>query len=201
VVTRIKSNIGPDGGGFFYEIKETLEIPGITTSKVEWLGAAEGSARDIIGCAEETHDPEKQSALDEAVTFLRETLAEKALPAAEVISAAKKVTISERTLKRAKPRAGIKVFKQPGLGGKGHWMWWLPDPSKTNNPASADQGDQGCQEGQPREFGNVGTLADQVDQEEQRRQPQNLGNLGNLALSEGENGSLDDGDPIVEGEL
>jgi putative DNA primase/helicase len=198
VITRVKSNIGPDGGGFFYEIRPTLQVPGITTSKVEWLGVAEGSARDIIGCAEETHDPEKQSALGEAVTFLRETLAEKALSAAEVISAAKKVGISERTLNRAKRRASVKAFKQTGQAGKGHWMWWLPDPSRTNNSAAADQG---CQDCQPGELGDVGKLADEPGQEGQGCQPQNLGNLGNLALSESENGGVDDGEPIVEGEL
>jgi putative DNA primase/helicase len=70
VITRIKSNIGPDGGGFYYGIKQTLLPDRIVTSKIEWLGVAEGSAREIIGSAEE-NDPEKKSALDEAVAFLR----------------------------------------------------------------------------------------------------------------------------------
>jgi hypothetical protein len=43
VVTPIKSDTGPDGGGFHYEIKETLEIPGIVTSRIEWQGVAEAS--------------------------------------------------------------------------------------------------------------------------------------------------------------
>jgi hypothetical protein len=134
---------------------------------------------------------------------LRDILAEKALPGAEVISAAKKAGVSERTLNRAKPRAGVRSFRQTGLGGKGHWMWWVPDPSKTNNPASADQDCQGCQESQPSNLGDVGNLADQVGQEGQGCQPQNLGNLGNLAAPEGESDGdgRDDDDPIVEVEI
>ena len=139
VITRIKSNIGPDGGGFYYGVKQTLLPDRIVTSKIEWLGVAEGSAADIIGQAEQTNDPEKKSALDEAVEFLRETLAEKALPAKEVFKAAAEIGISKITVKRAKRLAGVKIFKE--TGGKGPWMWWINDSAKHGK---SDQGDQGA---------------------------------------------------------
>jgi hypothetical protein len=162
------------------------------------LGIAEGSARDIIGCAEESSDPERKSALDEAVAFLRATLAEKALPAAEVISGAKEIGIAGGTLNRARRRAGVKAFKQSGHAGKGRWVWWLPDPSKTNSSAATEQDDQDCQPGEFDNLGNVGNHADQVDQDDQERQTQNLDNLAHLAPLEGENGGIRANEPIAE---
>lgn len=135
VITRAKSNIGEDGGGFFYDIVATVvpDHPGVVTSKVHWLGAAEGSARDIIGTAEASHDQEARSALDEACEFLVDVLTEKPLSAKDVMSRAVEAGIAKRTIERAKKAAGVAVLKT-GMGGG--WLWHLPGHTlKTANDA------------------------------------------------------------------
>jgi putative DNA primase/helicase len=124
VITRAKSNIGPDGGGFYYDIASMAlpGHPGVTTSKVQWLGVAEGTARDIIGTAEASQDEEGRSSLDEACEFLLDVLTEKPLSAKEVISRAAEAGIAKRTIERAKKQAGVTVLKT-GMGGG--WLWCL----------------------------------------------------------------------------
>jgi hypothetical protein len=132
VITRIKSNIGPDGGGFYFDL-EQVELPsGITTSKVKWLGLAHGPARDIIGHAEEKVDEHQASALEEAGDFLRETLANGAMPATEIQKLATDVGITRGTLNRSKRKYGVRAAKLGKKGGNGQWVWYLPPDS--NNP-------------------------------------------------------------------
>jgi hypothetical protein len=166
---------------------------------------AQGSARDIIGCAEENHDPEKKSAFDEAVAFLRATLAEKALPAAEVIAAAKAIGITQSTLKRAKPLAGVKTFKQGMPGGNGPWVWWLTDPTNSGNEKSRDQGIQfvGAETLDPFE-----PIDHKETQQSQGTQHPKLEPLDPLIPSNSRQdyeserlGSLRAGQPVLEGEL
>jgi putative DNA primase/helicase len=195
VITRIKSNIGPDGGGFYYGIKQTLLHDRIVTSKIEWLGVAEGSAADSIGQAEETNDPETKSALDEAVEFLRETLAQEALPAKEVIKAAKDIGISERTLNRAKQQVGVKAFRKTITGGKHHWMWWIPNRTKDGKSPSDTQDCQDCQDCQNLNSGNLNHAGNLEAKGCQGVQRQKIGNLGNVGEVGGQEQSVNPGRP------
>ena len=54
IVARAKSNIGPDSGGFGYDLEqvELPDYPGVFASRVLWSGAIEGTARELLQQAE-----------------------------------------------------------------------------------------------------------------------------------------------------
>ena len=140
VFCRAKSNIGTDGGGFEYEIKQSplAEHPDITASYVEWGKAVEGEARDILAQAEGTEaDSADGGAMGEAMRFLLDVLKEGPEPSAEVKQDAENAGISEKTLSRARKAMGVKASK---AGMKGGWEWSLPDiqdECETDRPIKA----------------------------------------------------------------
>ena len=72
ILARGKSNIGKDDGGFAYDL-EVIELrPGIETTCVTWGDPIKGTAREILGQAEATEDPEEKAAWQEASDWLRE---------------------------------------------------------------------------------------------------------------------------------
>ena len=56
---RAKSNIGPDDGGFEYDIVQAPleDYPNIQASVVMWGKSVQGSARDLLATAEESDTP------------------------------------------------------------------------------------------------------------------------------------------------
>jgi hypothetical protein len=85
------------------------------------------------------------TALDTAMTFLREELKSGALPSTQVIADANAKGVSERTLKRAKQSLGVRSIQI-----KGGWLWAL---------ASADF-DPPCQADAECQVGDIGTVTD-----------------------------------------
>ena len=77
---RIKSNIGPDGGGFEYRLRVPDPLPGVQTVRVDWGQAVEGHARDIVAAAEPPEEPDDRSARDNAAAFLRSLLGDGPIP-------------------------------------------------------------------------------------------------------------------------
>ena len=127
------------------------------------------------------HGTEERGALEEAVDFLREALAEGPRTAKEIRREAREAGIADRTLARAKAILGVKSRKTTGGGP---WTWELDGP-----PAMPDQGCQGCQECQHGILGTLGILGadegspppDQGCQGCQECQHGILGTLGILA--------------------
>ncbi|MDD5037413.1 MAG: AAA family ATPase, partial [Methylococcaceae bacterium] len=64
LLVRTKSNIGPDGGGFRYDFIQTglVEYPGVFASSILWGEQVEGEARDLLGQAALSSDPEDRNA-------------------------------------------------------------------------------------------------------------------------------------------
>ncbi|MEQ1800639.1 MAG: AAA family ATPase [Gammaproteobacteria bacterium] len=125
ILVRAKSNLGEDTGGFRYELEQS-PMPGnplILASRVSWLGAVAGQARDILATAEVYRDPEEQSAVTEAGEWLRESLRSGPLSGATLQDLARKAGISRATLYRAKPAVG--VITESGGFGKAR-IWSLP---------------------------------------------------------------------------
>jgi hypothetical protein len=83
------------------------------------------------------------TALDTAMTFLREELKNGSLPSTQVIADANARGISERTLKRAKQSLGVKSIQV-----KGGWLWALPSAAF----------DPSCQIDAECQAGDVGTV-------------------------------------------
>lgn len=126
LMVRAKSNLGPDGGGFRYELRNVqLSGPhaGLEASRVEWADAIEGGARELLAAVELTTDPDERSDLANAKAFLSDLLADGPVPAKKGRSEAEDAGHSWATVRRAMKALGIESEKD---GMKGPWRWKLP---------------------------------------------------------------------------
>ena len=129
IFVRSKSNIGPDCGGFRYDLDqiELDDFPGVFASRLSWGSAMEGNARDILNRAEAF--PKDEAQPDEADArevdcWLKEYLAHGPKTAKEVFAAGRDDGYSRDQLKRAKDRLGVTSGKQAFAGP---WSWILPE--------------------------------------------------------------------------
>jgi len=138
LLVRSKSNIGPDGGGFRYELRQVElsgDCAGITASRPEWREEVKGEAREILATAEHDSDPEERSALDDAMQFLEHALETGAVHQRDLMKDADGMGISKTTLQRAKKVLRVESVKEAMAGG---WLWKLP-PKIAKNPEVAQQ--------------------------------------------------------------
>lgn len=125
-VARAKSNIGPDGGGFDYQLLQTelKQHEGVVAAYVEWQGAIQGSARELLGAAEvDDSTGDEGSERADAKLFLMSILADGPVPVRRIKADATGAGYSWRTIERAKRESGIEARK---LGLKDGWVWALP---------------------------------------------------------------------------
>lgn len=119
VIARIKGNLSPQPAalGFRFE-EESLPIGKIP--KLGWIGEVDIEPADLL----KHHGGKRQSqALEAAMTWLANQLANGARPAQFIEEAAAKEGFSESTLKRAKKELGVKSHRPSFDGG---WQWELP---------------------------------------------------------------------------
>lgn len=125
IFVRAKSNIGPDGDGFEYDLAEVEcpSKPSLLATKVTWGNAVFGSPQELLGRIES--DPSHGDALSEAKDFLLSILANGPVALDVIENEAKGAGISKATLRRAKTSLGIKSGK---IGFTGGWEWALLNP-------------------------------------------------------------------------
>jgi hypothetical protein len=123
LLARVKSNIGPDGGGFGYSLDQSDN--GITVSSlVRWGAAQQGSARDLLGEFED--DPEDQDGeADGACEWLAELLADGELLVRDVKQSADAAGYAWRTVQR-KARSMKLTARREGFGPSARYFWSLP---------------------------------------------------------------------------
>jgi putative DNA primase/helicase len=127
---RAKSNIGADDGGFEYDLIQE-ELPGhtgITTSRVQWGKAIEGTARELLATAEaipENGNNENGSVVLWLQQLLRDENGE--IDRSDVMRAAKAMGYSERTVHRAREKLGL-IVEQTGFG-KNKKSVWMSSPN------------------------------------------------------------------------
>jgi putative DNA primase/helicase len=129
VLLRAKSNIGPDRGGFAYELmqSEIREHPGVTASFVQWREPIDGTAREILREADEVSDDGDHASLPDAKQFLKDLLSDGPKSAKDVRKDADGAGYSWATIRRAQQKLGIKAQKEGGhFGGYQRWVWSLP---------------------------------------------------------------------------
>lgn len=175
MLARAKSNIGPDGGGFAYTL-EQVTSEGMDASVVAWGAPLEGSARELLGDAEDASD----SPRDDATQWLDDMLAGAEVSVKTLKAEATAAGLAWRTVCRAKKEVGASAVRvSDGNGGGGHWSWHVAGKDATRkdaNPAlkvgtlansQAGQGFQGLQGSQESqgcqlpEWHSCGTLADE----------------------------------------
>ncbi len=131
LLARAKSNIGPDTGGFGYDL-EQVELqahPGIFASRVMWGQSLDGSARELLAQADSHENPEEQGALADAKSFLLTVLEHGPVPPKQIYNDARDAGHAERTIKRAKKDLGIHATKG---GMREGWIWQIPAKGAKN---------------------------------------------------------------------
>lgn len=123
ILARSKSNIGPDDGGFEYQLEQVEPLQGIQASRVVWGASVQGTARELL--TEPTSEDESPaSARDAAEEFLIDLLGAGPTPTKTVESEAKAAGIAWRTVRRASDALGVQKRKSDG-----GWYWSLPHPT------------------------------------------------------------------------
>lgn len=122
---RAKSNIGPDDGGFEYDLHqaELKTHPGIFASSVLWGEAVEGAARELLATADATGDDGEGGTLADAKRFLADLLADGPMPTKTIKADANGAGYSWATIRRAQKALGIEPVKE---GMKAGWVWRMP---------------------------------------------------------------------------
>jgi putative DNA primase/helicase len=121
IMVRIKSNIGPGGGGFGYHIDTATlhENPAIEATRVVWEHELEGTARELLAEAEGDQTG-KVPKLDRAKRFLAGFLVNSKRSATEIEAAAQNEGMSWSSVRRASEDLHVQKFRE---GGR-HW-WQL----------------------------------------------------------------------------
>ncbi|MBI5936758.1 MAG: AAA family ATPase [Betaproteobacteria bacterium] len=133
---RAKSNIGPDGGGFEYDLHqaELKTHPGIFASSVLWGEAVEGGARELLATADATGDDGEGGTLADSKRFLADLLSDGPMRAGDVFKDADQAGYSKRSIQRAANAIKVERHKD---GMKGGWTWRLL-PKMPNTPEGAE---------------------------------------------------------------
>lgn len=127
ILVRAKSNNGPDGGGYYYQIDQAKLIgyEDICSSRVIWGEQVDGSSQELLVDLNDQETMSKNSAFGEAVFFLKTLLSEGAVSKKEVDDKAKDAGIKDITLRRAKNFLKVQTIHE-GYGKGSAWKWSLP---------------------------------------------------------------------------
>lgn len=120
-LAQTKNNIGPKAEPIGYRIDSDSGSPSGAT--FSWTGASDLTAKRIL---QTPGNEEEQSEKNDAEGFLREMLQNGEQSSADIASEARRCSISEMTLRRAKSNLRI-VSRREGFGKKGTWYWSLPE--------------------------------------------------------------------------
>lgn len=167
---RSKSNLGPDSGGFRYDLQqvELGDHPGVFASCLLWGGAEEGSARELLNRAESVlqendADDDEMSPQEQ---WLFDLLTHGPKPAKEVFAEGKDAGFTEKQVRTAREKLGITPTKSTG-SFHGGWRWSLPEGSfqAENSQDAQDHQDSKCDTTHGN-MGNMGTLGNLDDDAE-----------------------------------
>jgi len=167
---RSKSNLGPDSGGFRYDLQqvELDDHPGVYASRLLWGKAEEGSARELLNRAEsvlqendaddDEMSPQERGLFDLLATGPKLTR--------EVFTEAKVAGFTDKQIRTARENLGIKPTKSTGAF-HGGWVWALPEGTfQTEKPQDAqDHQDSVCntEPGNMGIKGNLGKFDDDAE--------------------------------------
>lgn len=129
-----KNNIGPEAMTLLYQVVGDEETG---SSRIEWMGETSITAAEAM--AEPTDHVDRVDAT-EAERWLAEYLESGAVAARDAFRDAKHAGFSERTLKRAKAKIGVRIRKD-GFGKESGWVWFLNDDRPAPAKGANTEGD------------------------------------------------------------
>ena len=152
ILARSKSNLGPDDGGFSYNLEPCEPLPGIFTTRVVFGDAVAGSARDLLA------EPEPEASASrgqqsEAVEFLREALATGSTPVGTLKTEAEEAGFTWKTIRTASEKLGVRKVKGGMHSG---WYWSLPTTE------GAPKVPEEAQDARQKNVGTLGTFGGSV---------------------------------------
>jgi len=110
---RAKSNLGPDVGGFVYDLQQA-PVPGysdIVASRLMWGDALEGTARAFLADVESDEGNEDRNALADAKSFLQALLADGPVPSKTAWADADQAGHARATVRRVMSALGVDARK------------------------------------------------------------------------------------------
>lgn len=153
VLARAKSNIGTDEGGVSYTIEPCTVDGGIETTHVAWGAAIEGSAREILGDVEGSHDDEPHDP-DDPSDCLYRILKDNPLESNEAKALMRSNGYTEKQIRRAREKLSV-VTIRTGNKKDVKSFWSLPQaegpfapfpppvPSESHSRPPLDMGTNG----------------------------------------------------------
>lgn len=138
VMVRVKSNLGPDDGGFGYHIDYAELGGGVVGSRIVWGAPLSGSAREILGDAEAV-DQDTGEALTDAKAFVADLLRNGPAPTKGIQADASGAGYSWATIKRALNAVGAKPSKESMRGG---WVWSIPEVAQQKSLSNFEENEQ-----------------------------------------------------------
>ena len=147
ILARSKSNIGPDDGGFEYNLEQAEPLPGIEASYVTWGASVNGSARELLS------DPNEEGQDDhgDAAEMLKAELTADCWTNVEFASAPLKAAgFTKKQIWSASKKLSV-IRKKGGMNGG--WYWRLPggtDP-ELNTVEDSRKGVEGSKDSISRE--------------------------------------------------
>lgn len=124
ILARSKSNIGPDDGGFEYQLEQIEALPGIEASRVAWGVAVAGTARELLTDPDDGPQDDASDAVELLRAELDSVLWTSCDEAAKPLKAA---GFSKKQIWAASKKVGV-MRKKDGM--KGGWMWRLRDDTE-----------------------------------------------------------------------
>jgi hypothetical protein len=112
ILARVKGNLAPPWPSLAYRL-----VPAEGTLRLKWLGETPHTADALLAAT----DADEPGALDAALELVRDVLRDGPVRSSELDAAARAAGISERTLRRARTRAGVRAERS----GRG-WVVRLP---------------------------------------------------------------------------
>jgi putative DNA primase/helicase len=122
-LVRVKSNIGPDGDGFEYNLAQVSLEGGAQGQCVLWGSCLEGNAQTLLAEVEAPDEPRAAPAQEAAKVWLAEFLGRGAAAQKAVQQYAAEKGHKWATVRRAAKTLGV-VSEKAGL--EGCWMWRMP---------------------------------------------------------------------------
>lgn len=124
LLARSKSNIGPDDGGFRYDVAQATIPEGVEANRIVWGEAVQGTARELLAMADQTETPEDRDERLNVSDFLAAELRDGPRSAGEIIRSGEAQGFSKRTIQRTASKMG--VTREHGSELAGGWLWNLP---------------------------------------------------------------------------